>query len=312
MILTVTLNAAVDKLYKVKTLEPYGVMRVCEVRSTAGGKGMNVSRVAALAGEAVTAMGFVGGWNGRLFESLVVEGEIEKRFTPVQGETRSCINVWDSAVNRSTELLEPGSPVTQREQEAFVESFTAQLARADAVVLSGSLPCGVPANFYARLIRQAKSAGRPVLLDTSGEALRASLPACPDFIKPNAEELCQLLGCEVRTQAEMLRAARQLHGQGIGMVAVSRGRDGVLVVSDTGEYCGITPDVPVVNTVGCGDSMVAGFAVGLVRKMGAQEQIRYAVALSTANALTPETGSFRRADLAALLSKVHVQKLAGV
>ena len=311
MILTVTLNASIDKFYLVDALRPYEVARVREVNNTAGGKGLNVSRVAALAGEPVTAMGFVGGHNGALFESLIVEPGITKRFTHTAAETRCCINVRDEAAGRSTEFLEPGAPVSPGEVEAFLRDFSRQLPAADVVVLSGSMPQGLPVDFYAVLVRLARQAGKPVLLDTSGPALRAALEARPTLIKPNGDEVRQLLGDAARTREELAAAARRLRDGGVGTVAVSLGRDGVLVADEEGVYQGLTPDLPVVNTVGCGDSMVAGFAVGLARGWPLPQRIRYAVAVSTANALTQATGSFRPADLEALLPQVRVERLPG-
>lgn len=312
MILTVTLNASIDKLYLVERLDPYSVMRVKAVNNTAGGKGLNVSRVVALAGERVTAMGFVGGHSGLLFENLIRVAGLKKQFTRIEAETRCCINVLDLEAGQSTEFLEPGSTVTEADLSAFLKDFAAQLPHADIVTISGSLPKGVPTHFYAVLTELAHREGKPVLLDSSGETLRAALKARPDFIKPNAKELFQLLGKEVFTEQEIIGAAKKLCDTGISTVAVSLGKDGVIVVGKEGAYKGLTPNVPVVNTVGCGDSMVAGFAVGLVRGMSLPERIRYAVAISTANALTEETGSFRPADLEALLPQVSVETLWAV
>lgn len=309
MILTVTLNASVDKLYLLDSLRPHRVMRVREVHNTAGGKGLNVSRVAALAGERVTAMGFVGGHNGALFESLITEKGIEKHFTHVQSETRCCVNVRDQETNQSTEFLEPGNPVTPQEVQQFLSDYETQLPRADVVAISGSMPKGVPVDFYEELVKLARRYEKPVLLDSSGDALKNALSAGPTMIKPNADEIRQLLQVDIHSRNDVIAAARQLHRKGIALVAVSMGKDGVLVVSKEGVYHGITPDIPVVNTVGCGDSMVAGFAVTMARGEPLVEQIRYAVAVSTANALTKETGFFHQKDLEQLLRQVRVEQL---
>ena len=127
MILTVTLNSSVDKLYIVDEMQPFAVTRVQQVVNTAGGKGMNVSRVAALAGERVAAMGFVGGHNGELFRSLIREPGIRPAFTQVQEETRCCVNVRDRATNHSTEFLEPGRPVSEAEAEQFLCQLAQEL-----------------------------------------------------------------------------------------------------------------------------------------------------------------------------------------
>ncbi len=309
MILTVTLNTAVDKLYVIDSLRPHEVMRVKEVNNTAGGKGMNVSRVAALAGEPVIATGFVGGCNGKLFESLITEKGITKRFTPVQAETRCCINIRDLAENKSTEFLEPGNPVTEGELNRFIENYETELQKAQVVTISGSMPKGAPTDFYAMLTRLAQKYHKRVILDTSGTALQQALPACPTMIKPNADEIEQLLKVNIRSRGQLIDAARQLHQSGIKIVAVSLGKDGVLVACDEGIYHGITPDIPVVNTVGCGDSMVAGFAVCMARDYSMEDTIRYAVAISTASALTKETGSFRPEDLESLLPMIKLNKI---
>ena len=306
MILTVTLNPSVDKLYLVDEMRPFSVTRVKEVVNTAGGKGLNVSRVASLAGESVIAMGFVGGHNGALFRSLIQESGIRPAFTETSRETRCCVNVRDAKTNSSTEFLEPGNPVSEEEFSRFFEEYRRELEHADVVTLSGSAPAGLPQDVYVLLIEEANAHGKPVLLDTSGPLLRAALPARPCLVKPNAEELHQLTGADTSSLTACAEAARLLRKQGAQIVAVSLGKDGVLVSSAQGVYRGITPDVPVVNTVGCGDSMVAGFAVCLSRGLPLTEGIRYAVAVSTANALTKETGYFRREDLDWILPQVSV------
>lgn len=309
MITTVTLNAAIDKLYIIDSLEPYQVMRVKTVNNTAGGKGINVAKVAALAGEPVTAMGLVGGQNGRLFTSLLANTAIRAAFTEVSGETRCCVNVRDTATNHSTEFLEPGCPVEAADLERFLADYREAVKQPGVVTISGSMPKGAPTGFYKDLVKIAVEAGRKVILDTSGPALGAALEAKPTMIKPNTDEIRQLLEVDITSKEELIQAAQKLHQSGIEIVTVSLGKDGALTVCGDGAYQGMTPNVPVVNTVGCGDSMVAGFAIGLSRGYPIEETIRLALAISTANALTLDTGSFRQEDLERLLGQVEVQKL---
>ncbi|MDD3920480.1 MAG: 1-phosphofructokinase family hexose kinase [Eubacteriales bacterium] len=309
MILTVTLNTSIDKLYMLETLAPYTVMRVKQVHNTAGGKGLNVTRVAARLGEPVTAMGFVGGYNGRYLESLITEPLIRKAFTHVASETRSCINGWDQSCGKSTEYLEPGAPVTAEEVRRFTEDFQRELPGADAVTISGSLPQGVSTAIYGDLIHLCRQAGKPVLLDTSGEILRQGVKAMPTFIKPNADEIGQLLGAVPETQEALVNAALALHKSGIPIVALSMGAEGALVACADGVYRGKPPCIEPVNTVGCGDSMVAGFAFGIVRNFNAVEQLRLAIAVSAANALSMGTGGFDERDFHSLLPDVEIQQI---
>lgn len=177
------------------------------------------------------------------------------------------------------------------------------------VAISGSMPKGVPGDFYATLCRLAKAQGKKVIVDSSGSALREALPGGPDLVKPNDEELCQLTGQDTSTVEGCIQAAQSLRALGAGAVAVSRGKDGVLVVSPQGVYQGRPPRIQVVNTVGCGDSMVAGFATGFAQGWELPQVIRYAVAISAANALTKETGCFQPEDLERLLPQVTVEQL---
>ncbi|HIQ59933.1 MAG TPA: 1-phosphofructokinase [Candidatus Merdivicinus intestinavium] len=309
MIVTVTLNTAVDKLYLVDKLADYTVMRVNRVSNTAGGKGLNVSKVAAIAGEPVTATGFVGGFNGRYVESMLKEQGVETRLTHIAAETRSCINIREESTGRHTEFLEPGAAVTPEELERFWEDFCAASEGAKVVTISGSVPKGTPPDFYGRLIRYAKERGIRVLLDTSGQLLRDGAAARPTLIKPNTDEIEQLLGAPAKSEEELIAAAEKLRDGGIEIVVISLGKDGTLIACRDGVFRGVTPDIPVVNTVGCGDSMVAGFAVGLSRGYSLPETIRFAMAVSTANALTMETGYFKTEDLESLLGQVSVHKI---
>lgn len=307
MILTVTLNTSIDKLYMLDELQPYTVMRVRQVCNTAGGKGMNISRVAAQLGEEVTAMGFVGGFIGQYFESLITEPRIRKAFTHVKSETRSCINAWDIARNESTEYLEPGSLVTEEEVDQFYQDFKHELREADIVTLSGSLPAGMPADTYAQLIEECKKAGKPVLLDTSGETLRCAVKAKPNLIKPNKDEIAQLLGHEAGALEEIAQAANGLREGGIQIVAVSLGAEGALMACSEGVWLGKPPIIHPQNTVGCGDSMVAGFAVGLSRNLPPEDCLRLAVAVSAANALSMSTGGYEPQDLERILPAVEIK-----
>ena len=309
MIVTVTLNTAVDKLYLVDKLADYTVMRVNRVSNTAGGKGLNVSKVAAIAGEPVTATGFVGGFNGRYVESMLKEQGVETRLTHIAAETRSCINIREESTGRHTEFLEPGAAVTPEELERFWEDFCAASEGAKVVTISGSVPKGTPPDFYGRLIRYAKERGIRVLLDTSGQLLQDGAAARPTLIKPNTDEIEQLLGAPAKSEEELIAAAEKLRDGGIEIVVISLGKDGALIACRDGVFRGVTPDIPVVNTVGCGDSMVAGFAVGLSRGYSLPETIRFAMAVSTANALTMETGYFKTEDLESLLGQVSVHKI---
>ena len=309
MILTVTLNTSIDKLYLVESIHPETVMRVKEVHNTAGGKGLNVSRVAAKLREPVTAMGFVGGFNGQYLESLISQPLVRCAFTHVQGETRSCINCWNLSTGRSTEYLEPGQPVTQEDIDRFLSDFSACLPEADVVTISGSVPKGVPEDFYCELIRRCRAAGIPVLVDTSGSRLIAAVKEKPLFIKPNEDEIAQLTEHCVSGREEAVKALARLHADGIAYAVLSMGEEGALLACDRGVFHGRPPKITPRNTVGCGDSMVAGFAAGFARRLPVEETFRMALAVSAANALSLFTGDFDPADYDRLYPEIQIEKI---
>ena len=310
MILTVTLNTSIDKLYLVESIRPETVMRVKEVHNTAGGKGLNVSRAAAKLGEPVTAMGFTGGFNGQYLESLLSSSRIRCAFTHTAGETRSWINCWDLSRGLSTEYLEPGEPVAAEDVARFLSDFIAALPEADVVTISGSLPKGVPDDLYCELIRRCRAAGVPVLVDTSGSRLVSAAAEKPTLIKPNMDEIVQLTGKSFTDEAGAVEALKQLYESGIPNVVLSMGAEGALLVCREGVFRGRPPKITPKNTVGCGDSMLAGFAVALARRLPAAEAFRMALAVSAASALSLLTGDFDPADYERLYPLVSVEQQA--
>ena len=309
MILAVAMNASLDKTYRVARLEPGTVMRVREVSDTAGGKGLNAARVAALLGEEVRATGFLGGFNGGRVRALLAGSGVEDAFVDTGVETRACINVMDDATGESTEFLEPGAPVEPSRYEAFADRYVELVAASDAVTVSGSLPKGAPEGFCARLVTLAREAGKPVVLDASGQLLREGAAARPTLVKPNRDEIRDLLRETEPLDADGLVAAiRRLMEGGLPCVAVSLGAEGCLFGCGEGLFRGKVPHVRAVNPVGCGDAMVAAFAVGLARRMPPLETLRLALAVSAASAKCPQTGVFRREDLAGLFPLVRIEE----
>ncbi len=309
MILTVTLNAAIDKRYEIKGFCPGEVNRVSRCTYGAGGKGMNVARVATLAGEKVVATGFIGGYTGSLIEEDAREQGIITEFVRRKEESRICINILDTGTGTQTEILEEGEPVMEGEEAKMLEKYRQLLSGAEVVSISGSVPKGVSSGLYAKMIELANNAHLPVLLDTSGSSLKNSLRARPTLIKPNKEELEQLLECEITKEEEYHSCGARLQEEGIPYVVISLGEKGSLLVAPSGTYRARVPELEAVNTVGCGDSMIAGFAIGFRQRWKDEEMLRYASAISAANALRVETGYFKKADFDELYPRIIIEKL---
>ncbi|MGA4952023.1 1-phosphofructokinase [Streptomyces lydicamycinicus] len=302
MILTVTLNAALDITYRVPRLQPHTTNRITEVSERPGGKGLNVARVLAALGHRTVATGFAGGGTGEALRALLAETEVTDALVPVGGATRRTVAVVDAATGDTTQLNEPGPVVSPAEWDTFLDTYRELLGEARAVALCGSLPPGVPVDVYARLTRAARSAGVPVLLDTSGEPLRRGLAARPDLAKPNADELAALTG-----STEPLRAARDARRRGAHAVAASLGPDGMLAVTADGTWQAAPPRRIAGNPTGAGDSAVAGLLSGLVEDLPWPDRLARAVALSAATVRAPAAGEFDTATYEELLPRVTVR-----
>lgn len=292
MILTVTMNPSIDTRYTVGHLVIDDVNRVTP-QKTAGGKGLNVSRVLVQLGDDVVATGLLGGHAGAYLGILMAADGIPHRFTPIAGESRTCIALLHDG--NQTEFLESGPTVSAEELEAFMGNFADLVSGASCVTLSGSLPAGVPADTYARLVAMAAQAGVPVLLDTSGSALDAALEADakPTLVKPNLTEVNDLLGTSFTPDdLPALQQALASDGRfaGIDWVVVSMGAAGSVAFHEGKVLRARAPRIEAVNATGSGDSTIAGFAHAIAAGMDAQEVLRIGNTCGTLNAMDPQTG----------------------
>jgi len=302
VILTVTLNTALDITYRVPSLRPHASHRVSEVTERPGGKGVNVARVLAALGHRVTVTGFAGGTAGRILRDRLMQvPNLTDALVPVSGTTRRTIAVVDDLSGGTTQLNAPGPTITQAEWSAFQEVYQDLLAGASAVALCGSLPPGIPVGAYAGLIRTARAAGVPALLDTSGAALRRGVAGRPDILKPNAEELAELTGSH-----EPLRATQDARRRGAGTVVASLGADGLLAVTPEGRWRATPPASLRGNPTGAGDSAVAGLLSGLAENLPWPDRLTRATALAAATVLSPAAGEFDREAYEELLGRVAV------
>lgn len=292
MILTVTMNPSIDTRYSVDHLVIDDVNRVTPAK-TAGGKGLNVSRVLVQLGDDVVATGLLGGHSGAYLGELMDADGITHRFTPIAGESRTCIALLHDG--NQTEFLESGPTVSAEELEAFVGNYADLVSKASCVTLSGSLPKGVPADTYARLVAIAAEAGVPVLLDTSGAALDAALEADvkPTLVKPNLTEINGLLGTSFTSDdlSDLRQTlAADARFAGIPWVVVSMGAAGSVAFHDGRTLRARAPRIEAVNATGSGDSTIAGFAHAIAAGSDAEEVLRCGNTCGTLNAMDPQTG----------------------
>lgn len=309
-ILTITLNPALDLTVRVPQLETGEVNRSQALLCHAAGKGLNVAQVLADLGHSLTVSGFLGEDNQQAFEALFARRGFADAFIRVPGETRSNIKLAEDD-GRVTDINGPGPQVSDLAQQALLDKLDQIAASHDAVVVAGSLPLGVTAQWLRELVLRLKALGLKVILDTSGDALKEGLSAGPWLVKPNAEELSAALGCTISSVDSQVAAATQLQTYGISHVVISHGADGVNWFSRGIQTLqAVPPKVRVASTVGAGDSLLAGMIHGLLSGHSPEQTLRTATAIAAMAVTQIGFGISDTLQLATLESGVNVRALA--
>lgn len=303
MILCLSLSPAVDMTYRVDHLAVGGTNRVREVACRAGGKAVNVARVLHQLGEPVRVLAPIGGPVGDEFAGQLAELEVPVDVVRSGVPTRRTVTVTEST-GSATVLNEPAAIDCWEE---VLERAAARVPESDAVVISGSLPAGVPQDAMSTLVALAHRARRPVLVDTSGPALGNALSAAPSLVKPNADELAELAG-----DADPVAAARDIARRHRTLVVASLGADGVVAASAEQAWRLRPARELAGNPTGAGDALVAGLARGLGSGADLPDLLCDAVALSAAAVAAPFAGEFDGDEYARQRAGVTVRTLDAV
>lgn len=310
MILTVSLNAALDKTYLLPGFTAGGLGKPARTLAMAGGKGINVARLLAALGEPALVVGIVAGHTGAHIAScLDAEGLPHALSVLKEGESRTCVAIVDPLNECLTEVHETGMTVAPSDFEGFLARFEQHAPRASHVALSGSLPPGLDAGAYVTLMQAARAHGCTVSLDTGPAALGAVLEAGPDLIKPNQPEAEALLGFAIGPDT-LREALDALLGLGARAVALSLGAAGAAYAGPAGCFFFAAPRVPVVSAIGSGDAFLAAWLHATARGAGVPEAGRWAVAAGSANATVAGAAACDRAAIEAILPHVAVHELA--
>jgi tagatose 6-phosphate kinase len=302
MILCVNPNAAIDKTIIMPGFRLNEIHRPAQVLAMPGGKGCNVARALKVLGEGPVVTGWAGGFAGQFIEAGLRAEGIETAFVRTPFESRTCLSILDPDGHTVTELYEEGEAVPAPQVQTFLRWFGESVGRFAAVTLSGSLPPGVPPDLYARLTESARKESVPVMLDSSGIALRLGIEASPFLVRANAREFAELAGRELHGASDIARASLDVAERHGTRVVVSLGADGALASAHDGVWHVRPPKVAVTSAVGSGDSMLAGLTCALVRGFGLNDAVRHGVAAGTANTLRTGAGVFSRADFDAVLA----------
>lgn len=309
MILTVTLNAALDLTYSINRVAWGDTNRVAAVFQRAGGKGLNVARVLHALGDEAVAAGLAGGWTGDAIRADLARSGLSDELDPIDGESRRTVAIVDEEAHETTVFNERGPTISEREWTAFQAHYQSLLPRARVVVLSGSVPPGLPRAAYRTLAEAAAAAGRAVILDADGDVLREGLAGRPTIAKPNLGELAGFVGRPLAGLHQIAAAAEVARAAGAREVVVTLGAEGLLAQTAEATWHARPPTVVTGNATGAGDAAVAALASGLLHERPLAERLADAVALSAASVCAPAAGEFAAGAYRAWRTAVRVERL---
>lgn len=308
-ILTVTPNPAIDVSTQTQTVTPEHKLRCADVRRDPGGGGVNVARVLTRLGAQCRALYPSGPVLGRLLRRLLDDEGVASVAIDVAGETRESFTVLESASGREFRFVLPGPHLERQEWQACIDGVATDSA-AGWVVGSGSLPSGVPEDFFARLAHAARARGARMVVDTSGPPLAAALEEGVWLAKPNLRELRELTGQPLEAEEDWVGAARSLvQTRKAEVVALSLGHRGALLVADGTALRARSLEAEIASTVGAGDSFVATMVWKLAAGASLEDALRYGIAGGTAALLAPGTSLALPSDIERLAPQVDVRRL---
>jgi 1-phosphofructokinase len=305
-IVTITLNPALDHTVHIPQFQAGAVNRVQQQRIDPGGKGINVAKVVRALGYPVAVTGFLGQDNSKVFHEYFQRQAINNYFVEVAGAARVNIKIVDDQSEKVTEINFPGLESSGGDLERLIGAIQRLADEHQWFVLAGSLPQGLPDTIYQRLIAIVKQQGVKVLLDSSGPALREGIKAIPDAIKPNLEELSQLMGKPLVKEPEIRKAIADLLAGGIQQVIVTLGAQGAIIAEKDQTLRVRPPTVAAKSTVGAGDALVAGFVVGRTQGLSLADCARLGTAAATASVVQPGTQAGAMQEVARLLAEVQI------
>ncbi|AYW50488.1 1-phosphofructokinase [Tetragenococcus halophilus] len=304
MIYTLTLNPSIDYIVHIKQLNTGNVNRMTEDFKLPGGKGINVSRILQRIGSSSCALGFLGGFTGDFIEKWLVEEGIRSQFTKVEQDTR--INVKLKA-EEETEINGLGPDLNDDEINRLKFTLSELITNGDIVVLSGSTPGSLREGFYQELVKIIKENGAEFVIDTTGDDLLAALPEKPLLVKPNNHELAELYHTNLQSLDDIITYGKKLLTDGAKNVIISMAGDGALLITEDGTYLSNVLKHEVKNSVGAGDSMIAGFIGEFSKSKDALEAFKWGVACGSATTFSDDLASGKFIN--ELLTEVTVKKI---
>lgn len=309
MIFTLTLNPAMDKTVVIENFTPGGVNRIKSLRVDVGGKGINVSKCLKRLGCKSTAAAFWGGAAGQRGIDFLLENGIGSLAVTVSEDTRTNLKIIDPVRHENTDINEPGPTITTGDLAELIQKLDEAIAPGDILILSGSIPKGCEHTVYRDLIGRYQARGAKAYLDADGENFRLGITAAPALIKPNIDELNRHLNADLTKISEIAAAAREFLKLGIEEVVVSLGGDGALLVKEGLCLKADGLSVPVLSTVGAGDSMVAALACGAEKGLTDEQRLKLAIAISAASIMCSGTQAPEAEQIEKLYHQVKIREV---
>ena len=309
MIITVTLNPAVDQTLDLERFSLGDTNRVRDSRIDPGGKGINVSRVLRELGRESMAAGLAPGTLGRFVEHSLLEQGILCDFVHTRGQTRTNLTVVDESSHETTLLSYRGPEIDPRHVHTLETRLRRYLGPNDWLVIAGSIPPPIAPDAYPRLLELAHQSGAHTVLDADADALAAGLTGRPEIVKTNHHEAERLLGRSLDTDELLLEAAGEMRAAGAETAIITAGPRGAVAVSDSAAWRCWPPETVVVSAVGAGDALLAGLLYKLEEGAGIEEGLRWGTAAGAAACLQPGTQLCRQADVLRVLSDVRVEQI---
>ena len=308
-ILCIGTTPAAQRVMIFRKLTPDTVNRAVTTLDGVAGKAINVAKILKTLGAHPVATGFLGGPRGDFLRAAMAEKQIESDFVAVKAPTRQCLTVIDESAGTHTELVEESCPVTPADIKQFMAVARRRIAGSRAVVMSGTIASGGPANLYYDCTLLAEKAGAISVVDAQGAALTEALKAKPGLVKPNRPELAATVGRALKSATDVMRAMRELHERGAQRVVVTAGPEPALAFDGRIFLRIVTPRILVVNPIGSGDAFTAGVVWRMLRGDDLGEACRWGAAAGAANALTPMPGELNRKDVTRLAEEVRVRRI---
>jgi 1-phosphofructokinase family hexose kinase len=309
MIYTITLNPAIDKELMVSKIESDRVLRAESIQIDYGGKGFNVSRMLKSLGSPSTALGFLGGKTGEILQTGLHNLDIRTDFVQVAGETRTNISIVPSDHRHYIKVNEPGPTINKAEKVQLINQLKQLIQPEDWCILAGSLPLGIPPDFYAELIKIIQGVGAYAVLDASGEPLLHGCKQKAFLVKPNAEEAQKLTGISIKSIFDAQKAGLNILTYGVQNVVLSLGKLGALWLTENETWSALSPNIVERNPIGAGDSLVAGIVWGLSKQLPIQDCLRWGVACGAAAASLDGTAVGEYEYIAELMKQIKFEQV---